>query len=1121
MNTPRKKIDSRIRTVVENNVKLRHRTFFVIVGDKAREQVMNLHYMLTKSRVKSRPNVLWCYKKELGFIGDTRARAARLAKKKKKENNQSNTQEEDLNDPFHLFLAATDVRFCYFKETQNILGSTYGMLVLQDFEAITPNILARTIETVEGGGMIVLLLPSMTSLKQLYTMTMDVHQRFRTNDEHDITPRFNERFLLSLASCHSCLVLDDQLNILPLSSYIKDIKPVVLDDEERSQNHIVSAKEKELLALRESLQDTQPVGTLVDQARTLDQAKGILQFISAISEKTLQTTVALTAARGRGKSAALGIAIAAAIAYGYSNIFVTSPSPENLKTLFEFIFKGFDALKYKDQVDYEIVQSTNPAFNKAIVRVNIFREHRQTIQYIQPQDYQKLGQAELLVIDEAAAIPLPIVKKLLGPYLVYISSTINGYEGTGRSLSLKLIQELREKSSQSTNKSGRKFYEIKLEEPIRYGENDHVEKWLYDVLCLGATTATQITNKCPHPSDCSLYYVNRDTLFSYNPASEAFLHNMMSLYVASHYKNTPNDLQIMSDAPNHHLFVLLGPIDENTTTLPDIYTVIQVGLEGNINKETVVANLIRGQSPTGDLIPYLISRQYQETDFGTLSGARIVRIATHPDYIGTGYGQRAMELLTKYYEGDLQSLEEEEEEEEKDQADGKDEQSSNDVGLDKELIVPRDRSKLPPLLQKLEDRKPEPIQYLGVSYGMTQKLFQFWKKCHFKPLYVRLSQNDLTGEHTCVMLKSLKVSSKTTQDWLDSFYQDFKRRFITLLAYEFSEFSPSLTLSVLDFQAQRESTTTFLTLQAMDDQISQYDLKRLNSYARNLVDYHVVMDLLPTLARWYFVDKIPFSLTYAQAAILAGLGLQHKKLEQMEKDLNLQSNQLLALFNKAMCKFVKFLREVEKQRSVINTKDNKKKTSSLIVKSIKSNVMTEELEEKSDEEEENKMQDNNEENDNDASNNLENNEEIMSLFEKPLENDDDELLEMNKKKRKASEIDNDDDSEQDDEEEEDVEQRTADLMKFAQREKGHKKNPLIKEVIKNDEYKITGITNADLEKGLEESTDGIVRLETSLDKKKEIKKYMLKSKKEQEASKKFMDDKVFKKGGKKKRRVKK
>ena len=47
--------------------------------------------------------------------------------------------------------------------------------------------------------------------------------------------------------------------------------------------------------------------------------------------------------------------------------------------------------------------------------------------YIHPRDADQVSQAELVVIDEAAAIPLPVVKKLLGPYLVFMASTINGY----------------------------------------------------------------------------------------------------------------------------------------------------------------------------------------------------------------------------------------------------------------------------------------------------------------------------------------------------------------------------------------------------------------------------------------------------------------------------------------------------------------------------------------------------------------------------------------------------------------------------------------------------------------------------------------------------------------------
>jgi N-acetyltransferase 10 len=201
-----------------------------------------------------------------------------------------------------------------------------------------------------------------------------VHARYRTSSQHDVVARFNERFILSLGSCDDCLVLDDELNVLPISRG-KDIVPI-------EEDHRKGTEELELKELKETLEDAKPVGELIKFAKTVDQAKAILTFTDAIAEKTLSSTVTLTAGRGRGKSAALGLAISAALAYGYSNIFVTSPSPENLRTLFEFVFKGMDALGYEEHLDYDVAQSTNPDFNKAIVRVNIFREHRQTIQVL-------------------------------------------------------------------------------------------------------------------------------------------------------------------------------------------------------------------------------------------------------------------------------------------------------------------------------------------------------------------------------------------------------------------------------------------------------------------------------------------------------------------------------------------------------------------------------------------------------------------------------------------------------------------------------------------------------------------------------------------------------------------
>ena len=60
-------------------------------------------------------------------------------------------------------------------------------MAAQDFEALTPNLLARTMETVEGGGVVVLLLSTLRSLTQLFTLTMDVHARLRTESHQEVT----------------------------------------------------------------------------------------------------------------------------------------------------------------------------------------------------------------------------------------------------------------------------------------------------------------------------------------------------------------------------------------------------------------------------------------------------------------------------------------------------------------------------------------------------------------------------------------------------------------------------------------------------------------------------------------------------------------------------------------------------------------------------------------------------------------------------------------------------------------------------------------------------------------------------------------------------------------------
>ncbi|PAV80268.1 hypothetical protein WR25_16799 [Diploscapter pachys] len=905
----RKKLDNRIRTLIENGMTTGHRSLFAIVGDKARDQIPILYHILTKSSVSARPSVLWCYKKELSFSSHRKKRMKEIAKKARSSGGNAEI------DPFHVFVSATQIRYCYYNETHTILGNTYGMLVLQDFEALTPNLLARTIETVEGGGVVVLLLHSVNSLRQLFTISMDVHSRYRSDAHGEVVPRFNERFILSLASSPAIAALDDHLNILPISSHINRLESTTV----RSQKS-ESSNDEELKTLKEAMKDTKPIGQLLAKCKTADQGKALLRLLDVITEKTLNATCSLTAARGRGKSASLGLALAGAVAFGYTNIFVTSPSPENLRTLFEFVVKGFDAIEYQEHTDYELIQSTNPEFRKALVRINVFREHRQTIQYIHPTDANKLGQAELVVVDEAAAIPLPLVKDLIsGPYLVFLASTINGYEGTGRSLSLKLIQQLKQqaaghaKGEKTAVSKGRQLYEMTLEESIRYKPGDQIEQWLNKLLCLDACQAApKLSCGTPPPQNCELYYVNRDTLFSFHKASEVFLHQVMGIYVSAHYKNSPNDLQLLSDAPSHHLFALMAPVKAEESSVPEVLAVIQIALEGKLSKDKVSESLSRGKQAAGDLLPWTVSQNFLDNNFAEMCGARIVRIAVHPEYQGMGYGSRAMKLLEDYFCGKIMNLEEMDEERVskkmlkavKAKEAVEPVKDGHTVALLEEVIEPR--ANLPPLLLKLEERQPEKLDYLGTSFGLTLNLLKFWKKLKFVPVYIRQNANDLTGEYTSVMLKTINAQEDDTP-WLSHYWVEFRHRILPLLGFEFAKFPAALALSLLQLKndnVEKGINREVISRENLSLLISNTDLKRLSQYARNLVDHQLITDLYPVVARLYFDQKLPkeVALPVEQSAVLLAFGLQYKTANQVGEELGIPQNQIWAIHSKAIRK---------------------------------------------------------------------------------------------------------------------------------------------------------------------------------------------------------------------------
>lgn len=133
-----------------------------------------------------------------------------------------------------------------------------------------------------------------------------------------------------------------------------------------------------------------------------------------------------------------------------------------------------------------------------------------------------------------------------------------------------------------------------------------------------------------------------------------------------------------------------------------------------------------------------------------------------------GYGARALQELNAFYSGELSNLDDLPESNEGEQITEVDMSSSEDA-LHSESLSIRAPSAMPPLLQRLSERRPPVLDYIGVSYGLTPQLLRFWKRSGYVPLYLRQTPNDLTGEHSCVMLKALGGVDKEEEGWLDAF----------------------------------------------------------------------------------------------------------------------------------------------------------------------------------------------------------------------------------------------------------------------------------------------------------------------------------------------------------------
>ncbi len=529
-----------------------------------------------------------------------------------------------------------------FDDSEEAMGGTWDVLLADFSVQMRANDMGRLVETIKGGGLVLFAMPSL----RVWLNTLTLFQKRLVSPpftERDVKQAFKRRFISKLRGRPGVWFID--MDSGSVEGIPRDIAPRFMPRARRK-------------------------GPIRSLALTDEQIK-VIDCITNLADAKGKNAIVIVADRGRGKSAALGLSLARLVTLGlWKKIVVTAPTIRGAKTLFHFLKLGLRAqgLRFRE-------------ISRDDITVKI-SSGRCSVVYMSPVRATE-ARSKIKVVDEAASIPTYVLFSILKTSkLAIFSTTVHGYEGAGRSFSLRFLERLRKMR-------GLNLTEIRMKIPIRYPEGDPVESWLYDFLLLDA-----------EPADIREEEILREKLefsrLDVEKAPEEILKQFYGIYVLAHYRNRPNDLALLLDAPHHTAWAL--------THDKKVLVSVQLAEEGKL-LPAMAEEMLKGWEPPGHMIPNRMVLHYGFKDFAKLWGWRIVRIATHPSLQGKGLGSLVLKEL---------------------------EQKAAGRGMD----------------------------WIGAGFGASPRLLNFWLKNGFIPIHISPSRNPTSGEFSVFVLKPLNERTK-------------------------------------------------------------------------------------------------------------------------------------------------------------------------------------------------------------------------------------------------------------------------------------------------------------------------------------------------------------------------
>ncbi len=336
------------------------------------------------------------------------------------------------------------------------------------------------------------------------------------------------------------------------------------------------------------------------------QSEAIETLVRLMSQRARRPLV-LMADRGRGKSAAMGIAAARILtSRPEARILVTAPDKLAVQNL----------LRHFEQ------QSGMPT-----------HPH---LTFMTPDALLRdLPDADLLLIDEAAAMPAPVVLQLVRHYRrVALATTTCGYEGSGQGFRLRVEPGIRAICPQLRT--------LELAYPMRWSAGDPLEAWC-NRLFLQQTPLPDVQ-------------VSGDTLLTFRaiPASELdaderLLEHCFTLLREAHYRTTPDDLKVLLDAPSGRLFAAFSG--------DEVVGLAWFVLEGALGDPELIQAITEGRRrPRGHVLPQLLTQISVDKAPLKHLWARIMRIAVNPRCQNMGVGSLLLHKLVQHLNAEYPGL---------------------------------------------------------------------------------------------------------------------------------------------------------------------------------------------------------------------------------------------------------------------------------------------------------------------------------------------------------------------------------------------------------------------------------------------------------------------------------